>query len=42
MRSVMLTKGQHFLQKVMTAREKIAALGAKHLKDGAVSFCCNR
>ena len=39
MRSVMLQKGNVFLEKMMTARGKIATKGAERLPDGAVS--CN-
>ena len=35
-RSVMLTKGRHFLEKMMTARSKIAKLGANNISDGSV------
>ena len=38
MRSKMLAKGNIFLEKMMTAREKIAKKGAERLPDGAVSF----
>ena len=37
MRSVMLQKGNVFLEKMMTARGKIATKGAERLPDGAVS-----
>ena len=37
-RSVMLTKGRHFLEKMMTARSKIARLGANNISDGSVSL----
>ena len=37
-RSVMLTKGRHFLEKMMTARARIAKLGANNISDGAVSI----
>ena len=33
----MLTKGNHFLQKMMMARDKISKLGASNIPDGAVS-----
>ena len=36
-RSVMLTKGMHFLEKMMSARNKIARLGANNISDGSVS-----
>ena len=36
-RSVMLTKGMHFLEKMMSARSKIARLGASNISDGSVS-----
>ena len=36
-RSVMLTKGMNFLEKMMTARNKIARLGANNISDGSVS-----
>ncbi len=35
MRSVMLTKGNHFLEKMSTARSKVANLGAQHISDSA-------
>ena len=38
MRSVMLQKGNVFLEKMMTARGKIASKGAERLPDGAVSY----
>ena len=40
-RSVMLTKGMHFLEKMMSARSKIARLGANNISDGSVRkmFC---
>jgi len=34
-RSVMLTKGRHFLEKMMMARSKIARLGANNISDGS-------
>jgi len=34
-RSVMLTKGMHFLEKMMSARNKIARLGANNISDGS-------
>merc|ERR1719412_284581 len=34
-RSVMLTKGRHFLEKMMTARARIAKLGANNISDGS-------
>ena len=37
-RSVMLTKGRHFLEKMMMARSKIARLGANNISDGSVSI----
>ena len=37
MRSVMLQKGNVFLEKMMTARGKIATKGAERLPDGAVN-----
>ena len=37
----MLAKGNIFLEKMMTAREKIAKKGAERLPDGAVSFDSN-
>ena len=38
MRHMMLTKGNNFLEKVTTARTKVAKLGAPHLPDGSVSL----
>jgi len=34
-RAVMLTKGMHFLEKMMSARNKIAKLGANNISDGS-------
>ena len=40
-RAVMLTKGMHFLEKMMSARNKIAKLGANNISDGSVSLIFN-
>ena len=40
-RAVMLTKGMHFLEKMMSARNKIAKLGANNISDGSVSLILN-
>ena len=42
MRSKMLEKGNVFLEKMMTAREKIAKKGAESLPDGAIILVHSR